>query len=210
MIIVFSNTVINQRAVAALLAKKYQHVFSLEDISSRTVTPLVIDPEDDTLTIIDLNANGNLQKLYAPHTMAQRLENIGVLEHISAIQLLISDIVPEKSMQGFATDLSRELVALNPETTIMIRVPADLVDCMLIIPPEIPEGDWNLYSGSSTDIENAPSKEGAVDFYKSKMTLIFSGTLEAAFQNPDYEFSSQSTREIYGKELDDSDLGMRT
>ena len=30
MIIVFSNTVINQRAVAALLAKKYQHVFSLE------------------------------------------------------------------------------------------------------------------------------------------------------------------------------------
>ncbi len=208
MIIVFSNTVINQRAVAALLAKKSQHVFSLEDIASRAPNPLFIDPEDDTLTIIDLNANGNLQRLYAPRIMAQRLNTIGVLEHINTIQLLISDIMPEKSMQGFATDLSRKLVALKPETTITVRVPADFLNCTLILPPESPQETWSLYSCSSDDIKNAPSKEGAVDFYKSHMSPIFSGTLEAAFQNPDYEFSSQSTRQIYGKNEDDSDFGM--
>lgn len=200
MIIVYSNTPINQQAVAALLFQSPQKVFSLEDISSRASNPLIMDSDDKVLTIIDLNANGNLQKLYSPKIMAQRLQELGFLEHIETIQLLVSDIYPQKPMLGFATDLSRALVNLNPQTHLEVKVPADVFECMLITPPEEPNGDWRLYAAKPAEIKGT-----LVEDYTAKMHLKFSGALEEVLHNPDYTVTAERTRKIYGdsEEVDD-------
>ena len=212
MIIIFSDTDINRRAEAALLANTAQQTFTLEDISTRATAPLDIDPDDDTLSIIDLNANGNLQKMYAPDVMARRLYAVGLLEHITTIQLLVSDIEPTKSMLAFATELSRSLMKQNPEANIKVRVLAEVMACTLIEPPQMPQENWTLYTGSNASIKNPPSKEGAAEYYKSKMTPLFTGAIEEIFQNRDYEISPEKIRATYGtgedseEELNSSNL----
>lgn len=205
MIIIFSDTDINHRAEAALLAKNPQHTFTLEDISTRATAPLDIDPEDDTLSIIDLNANGNLQKMYAPEVMARRLDTVGLLDNIQIIQLLVSDIVPAKSMLGFATELSRSLIKHKPEANIKVRVLAEVMACTLIEPPQMPQENWTLYTGSKASVKNPPSKEGAAEYYKSNMTLLSTGAIEEIFQNPDYEISPERVRATYGTGEDSED-----
>lgn len=205
MIIIFSDTEINRRAEAALLARKPQPSFTLEDISARATVPLDIDPEDDTLSIIDLNANGNLQTMYAPEMMARRLYSLGLLEHIKIIHLLVSDIVPAKSLLGFATELSRRLIKEQPQANIKVRVPVELMACTLIEPPQTPHENWTLYTGSDARVKHPPSKEGAAEYYKSQMTVLSTGAIEALLMTPRYEISPERVRATYGTDEDSDD-----
>lgn len=88
MIIVLSEAgELNQRAVKSLMAKRPQEIYSLESISNRAKSQLFIDPTDTTLTIIELNTNGNMQENFLPKIMAQRLELAGILAPVRTIQL---------------------------------------------------------------------------------------------------------------------------
>lgn len=196
MIIVFSDTEINHKAVDALLAKQPQQIGFLKDISFET--PLVMAPSDKTLTILDLNANGHLQKLYSPTIMVQQLDKIGLLAQVDTIQFLVSDVVASHSMSAFATAICRALIRQKPEATLSVRVPADFLTYSLILPPNHPDGDWAFYSCKSIPELESPAEKQAIEFYQSKMNQVFEGPIEALLLNPNYGYSLQETKEIYG------------
>ncbi len=189
MIIVFSEAgELNQRAVKALVAKRPQEIYSLESISNRAKSPLFIDPTDTTLTIIELNANGNMQEKFSPKIMTQRLQLAGILAPVCTIQLLISDVSKKKSLLTFATELSEALQIIKPNSDITVRVLRRPEQCTLIEPPaaEEPDGDWTIYIGAHpTGVQ--PSKEGAFQYYQEKLTPLYIGDIEKALQAPEYD-----------------------
>ncbi len=202
MIIKLSDTPINQRAIRALLVKTPNQIqLSFQDLTSSRINPLVIDPQDRTLTVVDLNANGNLQTLYAPGVMAKKLTASGLLAHITTIQLLASDIVPNRSLLGFATALSQHLLVENPDAMITIRVPADLIEATLIEPPEDSTGKWTMYSADRViaPTQVLPNAQAAFDFYRAQMKpkLLFQGDIEVQLKKKQYEISPQTVRTTY-------------
>ena len=199
MIIIFSNAEINRKAKEALLATREQQVFSLEDLSGHAQNPLDIDVEDKTLTIVELSANGNLQKLYAPTILAKRLHFLGFLNHIDRIQLLISDVIPEKSLLEFATALSFGIIMKNPQTNIAIQVPAEVTHCSLIEPPDDGNEDWKLYQIAQSEIAHPASRDGAFAYYKDQMEMVYTGSIEAVLENPAHIISAEKVRNTYSE-----------
>ena len=199
MIILFSDTELNQRAVRALLAKKSQSLFSLKVLSTNSTNSLAIDPLDDTLTIIDLNANGRFQELYAPQILAQQLVNVGFLNHVQTIQLLVSDIERGSSMWGYATDLGKALIKHKPDSNIIILAPGDLTKCVVIEPPQISNDAWTVYMGSYSLIKNPPQID-VLEFYKTKLTPVLTDDMDVILQNPDYKFSLQTIQATEGSD----------
>lgn len=197
MIIIFSNSAINQNAQDALLAVQDQHVFSLEDISKHAQKPLDIMPKDAILTILELNANGNVQKLYSPHVLARRLYSLGFLDHIDTIQLLLSDIIPEKSMLAFANELSYAIIVQKSDSNIAIRVPASMNQCTLIQPPTDSDENWKLYTISPSKIKHPSSKDGAFHFYQDQMGLSYTGSIAEILENPIYTISAEKVKKTY-------------
>lgn len=202
MIIKLSDTPINQRAILALLAKVPDQIqLSFQDLTLSRINPLAIDPQDRTLTVVDLNANGNLQILYSARVMAQKLTTSGLLAHIDTIQLLASDIISNRSLLGFATDLSQQILIANRDAMITIRAPADLTDATLIEPPEEPMGKWTMYSAASVTepIRPLPDAQAAFEFYRAQMNPkpIFQGDIEVQLKKKQYEISPQTVRATY-------------
>ena len=193
MIIVFSEEgELNQRAVKALVAKRPQEIYSLESISNRAKSPLFIDTTDTILTIIELNANGNMQENFLPKIMTQRLQLAGILAPVRTIQLLISDVSKKKPLLNFATELSEALQIIKPNSDITVRVPRHPEQCTLIEPPaaEEPDGDWTIYVGAHP-AGVQPSKEGAFQYYQEKLIPSFIGDIEKALQASEYKISPE-------------------
>lgn len=194
MIIVFSSSSeINQRAADALVAKCPQRVFESKDISNQATETPQIDPNDDTITIIDLRADGNIQKNYSAKELAERLKGFSFLDNVTMVQLLISDVVADKSLLGYGTRFSETLIEVAPERNITVCAPGDVVHCTLIEPPEEPDGNWTIYTG--------PYPTGCqpnFESYKSRLRLTFNGAIEEALKNPAYVINSETVRTKLG------------
>lgn len=197
MIIVFFSSDINDRAAEALMAKRPQKVFALKDISNRATETPQIDPNDDTITIIDLRANGMIQNNYSPTVMAERLYNLSFLDNVTMIQLLISDVAADKSLLGYGTSLSEALIEIAPERNITVCAPGDIVHCTLIEPPEEPEGKWMIYTGPYPT-GRPPIERESFEFYKSGLLPTFNGAIEDALKNPAYAISPETVRTKLG------------
>lgn len=193
MIIVFSSSAINHKAAEALIAKHPQSVFALNDISNHAGEALRIDPQDDTIKILDLSANGNMQNYYSPMVMAERLYDCALLDNVKTIQLLISDVVVDHSLLGYGTSLSQALITVAPECDITVCAPGDVTNCTLIEPPGEPDGKWTIFSGAYPK-EKPPNKQESFQFYKARLTPSFRGDIEEVLENPAYVISAEAVR----------------
>ncbi|HVT62658.1 MAG TPA: hypothetical protein VHD33_04135 [Legionellaceae bacterium] len=207
MIIMLSTSDLNQRAVVALAMKQAQMV--LENIAAPASEQ--IDASDHVLTLVNLDANGREQTYLNATILATRLINAGLLTHIKDIQLLISDIIPEVPMLGYATELSKAIIAKKPESNINVRVLADIRNCTLIEPPLLSHKDWTIYALPSEKVKalKPPTRDyaiGGFEFYRSVMTKVYCGPIHDQLNDPRYLITAETVRNTYGNNAEDPDL----
>jgi hypothetical protein len=132
MIILMAREPINKQAAAAI-NEEYQSYGNLN----------LSNMAGDTLYIVDLRADGNFQKLSHPKQMAKKLIHANLPTYVKNIHLIVSDIVPGKSLLTYAIDLAKALKFHIPE--IEVKVPAHIAHgATLICLPAAPENQWKV------------------------------------------------------------------
>ncbi len=203
MIIQLSGSSINQKAVDALTHNNPQMVMGLRSLNAMSLSAL----EDGILTLLDLDANGIMQTYLAPSKLAEKLDKEDILNQVSTIQLLVSDVVPERSMLGYATELSQALLALDAPKACMILVPNALAHCMLIVPPDTADGVWRCYAKPSHEVSallmpNADDglSKGNFAFYQNHFThCSFSGPIHNKLEEAASLISPETAEKTYAR-----------
>ena len=203
MIIQLSGSSINQKAVDALTHNNPQMVMGLRSLNAMSLSAL----EDGILTLLDLDANGIMQTYLAPSKLAEKLDKKDILNQVSTIQLLVSDVVPERSMLGYATELSQALLALDAPKACMILVPNALAHCMLIVPPDTADGVWTCYAKPSHEVSallmpNADDglSKGNFAFYQNHFThCSFSGPIHNKLEEVASLISPETVENTYAR-----------
>lgn len=199
MIIQLSQSALNELAVQALLQERSQQVVKLNQLLTTSLT------KDSIVTILDLDANGLVQNYLSPSTLARKLHKADLFKSVQTIQLLCSDIIPTRSLLGFATELSQAILRIDSTTRINIQVPHALADCLLIVPPNDLNNDWSGYSMPSSDVSklNIPKEQdsleqGNFEFYRSHINKIaFQGSITERLQIVANQIDAEATQKTF-------------
>lgn len=191
MIIIFSSSERNLAAVDSLIAERQQSVFSYFDLEDIEVNEKI----DDTLILLDLNADGTVQNLIAPEIVARSLFDKKILNQIKTIKILISDINPNYPISTYAWELSKAILELDTDLSIpIIHIRQKSRSLLLLEPPTEIESDWIVYylpfsKASSVqlpaEVEQTNSlgvKKDYFGFFKTRMpNILFKGALSDLF-----------------------------
>lgn len=108
----------------------------------------------NNLTLLDLSANGNFQKMIRPKALADYLINSGLSENVNLIDLYISDIDLNNNLFSFAHEMANYFKE-KYNRDISIRIPTALnFDYTFLLPPIISNGQWQIYGIKKTDVPN--------------------------------------------------------
>ncbi len=208
MIIIFSSSARNLAAVDCLIAERQQFVFSYFDLAE----DINVDKKmDDTLILLDLDADGTVQNLIAPEIVARSLFDNKILNQIKTIKILVSDINPNYPMSTYAWELSKAILELNPDLSIPIMYIRQKSRSLLLIesPTEM-EPDWVIYYLPFSKVSSVQFPTGIVQtqitdtkkdyfgFFKTNMpNILFKGDLSTLFDVRGTEIQPDMVRKTH-------------
>ena len=209
MIVIFSNSRRNLAATDALIAEHQQSVFNYHKLS-RTID-FDKTKTDDTLILLDLDADGTVQNLLAPEIVARSLYDSKLLNHIKSIKILVSDINPNYPMSVYAWELSKAILELDPILSIPImHIRQKSRSLLLIEPPTEMDPDWIVYylpfsKISSIQLPEEIAQTGIPDatkdyfgFFKTAMPgILFKGDLSTLFDTRGTEVQPEMVRNTH-------------
>ena len=91
--------------------------------------------DGDTLFVLDLNYNGDFQRHLSPDLFVEQLIKKGLPVHIKNIDLIVSDINPQKKLSVFAQEMVNYLNKKNHERAMTVHVITDLNYKITMIDP---------------------------------------------------------------------------
>ena len=102
--------------------------------------------DGDTLFVLDLNYNGDFQRHLSPDLFVEQLIKKGLPVHIKNIDLIVSDINPQKKLSVFAQEMVNYLNKKNHERAMTVHVITDLnYKITMIDPPKADSSLWKVY-----------------------------------------------------------------
>ncbi len=106
---------------------------------------------DDTLTLIDLTANGNFQEMYDGELFADKLVKRGMPASITTINLILSVFSDKDDVGIFAQKL---IYKLKKEYGIIVKVhvAADIDYNNFLLVPPISDDKWRVYTITNANI----------------------------------------------------------
>lgn len=208
MIIIFSSSARNLAAVDSLIAERQQFVFSYFDLAE----DINVDKKiDDTLILLDLDADGTVQNLIDPEIVARSLFDNKILNQIKTIKILVSDINPNYPMSTYAWELSKAILELDPALSIPIMYIRQKSRSLLLIesPTEI-EPDWVVYYLPFSKVSSVQlpteivqtritdAKKDYFSFFKTNMpNILFKGDLSTLFDVRGTEIQPDMVRKTH-------------
>ena len=156
--------------------------------------------KEDTLTLLDLSANGQFQTSMAADRLVERLIHMGFSDKIKEIQLIISDVSSKKSTEVYAAELVESFLSKGFEVS--IKTPRVMGEYSLISPPCESGGGWAIYAMPEREFKcieiEVPISEleaslKSYSYYKEHFKKkIFEGALETYFKEHDCTISKES------------------
>jgi len=140
------------------------------------------------LTLLDLTADGTTQTLLGAKPLVNRLIKQGFSDKIHQIQLLISDVCSEKSVEVYASKIVEAFLEQGFKE-ITVNIPRVLGEHSLISPPTKPGEPWSIYGMTASEFRlyekpirgfsADPTDCASYDFYKTCFRKkIFEGNIE--------------------------------
>lgn len=148
MLIMMDNSSVNQLGAQGL--QRIRENLVVQEFGMLTE----VEKPDSELIILDLNADGECQRLCDPESFVEELMCLGLLKNITAIHLIISDVLPKAPILPFAAQLAAAcLKALSRE--IPITVPSGLSSGMVLVCPPATDDAWRIYHIATPNLKSA-------------------------------------------------------
>jgi len=99
---------------------------------------------DQQITLLDLTADGEFQRLSHPELMGEILLKSGMGKKVKNLNILVSDISLAKPLFIYADELSHYL--RDKGKLMRVHVAGDLNGCSIICPPTMHQLAWQVYA----------------------------------------------------------------